>query len=207
MTKLRKQAAALLMLALGALAAAAPAAAQSEVPAGSRFLVELRDKLEARRVKPGKKFSARTLEALRAHDGRAIPAGAKLRGRVSHARDNELILRFEDIETPRGRVPLVATVVGVPGEKHVRAGAGKEGEISASSGRGKRAAIGAAVGAGAGAAIGASQGGGKGAAIGAGTGAAAGAVIGAASGGRDLRLEKGARLELQLDRPLHFRSR
>ena len=50
--------------------------------------------------------------------------------------------------------------------------------------------------------VGAQQGGGRGAAIGAGTGAVAGALIGTAAGGKDLVLENGARLELQLDRPL-----
>jgi hypothetical protein len=96
----------------------------------------------------------------------------------------------------------VARVIGVMNEKDVRKKAGDEGEIHASGGRGKTAAIGAAVGAGIGAAVGASQAGGKGAAIGAGTGAGAGALIGAAAGGKDLVLEKGTRIELELERPL-----
>jgi hypothetical protein len=32
-------------------------------------------------------------------------------------------------------------------------------------------------------------------------------VIGAASGGRDLDLHEGARIEVQLDRPVYFRPR
>ncbi len=185
-----------------ALAVAVAAAAQSEVPAGTRFLVELRDKLEAKKIKRGKEFEARTIEALRAGDGSYIPAGARLKGRVSSADDNKLLLRFEQIDTGRGKAPIVARVIGVMNEKDVRKKAGDEGEIHASGGRGKTAAIGAAVGAGIGAAVGASQAGGKGAAIGAGTGAGAGALIGAAAGGKDLVLEKGTRIELELDRPL-----
>ncbi len=178
-------------------------AQSSEVPAGTRFLVELRDKLEAKKNR-GKDFQAWTLEALRADDGSFIPAGAKLKGRMTSTQDNRMLLRFDRIETGREKLPVVATVLGVAGDRHVRSRAGEEGEIS-TGGRGKSAGIGAAVGAGVGAAVGATQGGGKGAAIGAGTGAAAGAVIGAASGGgHHLVLEKGTRVEVQLDRPLVF---
>lgn len=193
------------LVALACVLAMAPAAAaQSEVPAGTRFVVELRDKLEAKKIKRGKDFEARTLEALRASDGSIISAGAKLKGRVSSVEDNKVLLRFEQIETSRGRVPIVARVIGVMNEKDVSKKAGEEGEIKASGGRGRSAAIGAAVGAGIGAAVGATQAGQKGAAIGAGTGAAAGALIGAAAGGKDLVLEKGTRLEVELDRPLVF---
>lgn len=176
--------------------------AQGEVGAGTRFLVELRDDLKATKVREGKKFEARTLEGLRLDDGSVIAAGAKLKGRVSHVKDNELLLRFETIETRRGKSPIIARVTRVVGEKNVEENAGDEGEIRASGGRGKRAAIGAAIGGGVGAAIGAAKAGGKGAAIGAGAGAGTGAVVGAASGGRDLELREGARLELMLERPL-----
>jgi hypothetical protein len=191
----------------GLLACAAPAALAQEIPAGTRFAVELRDKLEAKHVKRGKEFNARTLEALHASDGSVIPAGAKVRGRVAYAKDNELVLDFFRIETRRGKLPISATVVSVPGEKDVKRKAGKEGEIKSEGGRGKSAGIGALVGAGVGAAVGASQGGGKGAAIGAGAGAAGGALIGAAAGGKDLVLRKGTELELELDRPLYYARR
>lgn len=179
--------------------------AQSEVPAGTRLLVELRDKLEPNKIKVGKKFEARTLEALRSTDGSYIEAGAKLKGRVSHVDGSRVHLRFEKIDTRRGWVPIVATVSGTVGERNLKVG--DEGEVKTSTGRGKSAAIGAAVGAGIGAAVGATQGGGKGAAIGAGVGAATGAVVGAASGGREPVIHEGARLELTLDRPLVFRAR
>jgi len=186
----------------------APAAsAQSEIPAGARFLVELRDNLDARKVRAGKKFEARTLEPIQATDGNSIPTWAKLKGEVSYVRDNKMILRFERIATPSGEIPLVATVAGVVGEKDVKEKASEEGEIKASGHRGRDAAIGAVVLGGIGAAVGASQAGAKGAEIGAGAGGATGAVIGAVAGGRDLVLHKGTRTELQLDRPLMFRTR
>ncbi len=179
----------------------------SEIPAGTRFMVELRDTLEAKKIKKGKKFEAKTLEALSSRDGSLIPAGAKIKGRVSSVRDNEMTLRFEEIDTGRGKVPLIASVAGVSGEKDVKADVGKEGEIRASGGRGKSAVIGSAVGAALGGVVGATKGGGKDAALGAGIGAAAGAGVGAAAGGRDLELSKGTRLDLVLDRPLAFKRK
>ncbi len=183
---------------------AGKAAAPSEAPAGTRFLVELRDKLEAHKAKNGKKFDARTLEALKAADGRVIPAGAKLKGRVAYSENNRMVLRFEEIQTPGGKEPLVALVTGVVGERHVRVDDGREGEIRADSSRGRDAALGALVVGGIGAAAGATRGGAKAGAIGGASGAAAGAALGAAGGGRELVLQKGARIELQLQRPLTF---
>jgi hypothetical protein len=205
-TRLRKRTAPLAVLAC-ALSWTAAAGAQSEIPAGTRFLVELHDRLEARRVKPGKKFEVRTVEAMQATDGNIIPAWTKIRGRVSYVEHNKMILRLEQIEAPRGKVPIVATVIDVPGEKGVKEQAGAEGEIKASGHRGRNAAIGAVVLGGVGAAVGAKEAGAGGAAIGAGAGAATGAAIGAASGGKDLDLREGTRIEFQLDRPLVFRAR
>jgi hypothetical protein len=182
-------------------------AQNSEIPPGTRFMVELRDTLESKKIKKGKKFEAKTLEALRAEDGSTIPAGAKVKGRVSSVRDNEMTLRFEEIDTGHGKVPLIASVAGVSGDKDVKAEVGREGEIKTSGGRGRSAAIGGAVGAALGGAVGAARGGGKDAAIGAGVGGAAGAGVGAAAGGRDLELQKGLRLDLVLDRPLSFRPK
>jgi hypothetical protein len=201
--------AALCGLTLAALVLSAPRTsfAATEVKAGTRFLVELRNKLDAKKVKVGKKFEVRTLEAIQAEDGSYIPAGAKLKGRVSYVEVNKLSLRFERIETGREKLPVVAHVVGVVGEKGVKKEAGKEGEVEASKGRARGAVTGAAIGAGVGAGVGAATGGGKGAGIGAGVGAAAGGVIGALTGTRDLVLDKGSRLEIELDRPLLLQAR
>lgn len=179
----------------------------SEIPAGTKFMVELRDKLDAKKIKVGKKFKAETLEALKASDGSYIPAGAKVKGHVSFVEYNKMVLRFERIESKVGKMPMVASVAGVMGEKGVQKEAGSEGEIKASKSRGRATITGAAVGAGVGAAAGASTGGKKGAAIGTGVGAAAGGVIGAIVGTTDLVLQKGTRIELELDRPLVFQPR
>jgi hypothetical protein len=198
----------LLVLSLIALGSGSALALQnSEVPAGTRFMVELRDKLEAKNVKKGKKFEVRTLEALTANDGSQIPAGAKIKGRVTSVSNHEMVLRFEEIDTKNGKSPIIASVAGVTGEKDVKAKVGKEGEISSSGGRGKSAAIGSAVGAAIGAGVGAARGGAANTAIGAGIGAGAGAGVGAAAGGRDLELTKGTRLDVVLDRPLSFKPK
>ncbi len=208
-TRARLSRCAAAMLALACALGLAPAArAQSEVPAGTRFLVELRDKLDADKVRVGKGFEARTVEPIQASDGTTIPAWTKLKGEVSYVRDNQMILRFNRIEPFGRKMPLVATVTGVVGEKDVKNRAGSEGEIKSQGHRGRDAAIGAVVLGGIGAAVGATQGGTKGAAIGAGAGGATGAVIGAAAGGgKRLVLYQGTRIELQLDRPLEFRAR
>src|SRR5262245_22235407 len=77
-------------------------AGDREIPQGTRFMVELRDKLEARKAKPGKKFDAITLQALETTDGTVVPAGSKLKGQVSYVEDNKMVLRFEQIETQYG---------------------------------------------------------------------------------------------------------
>jgi hypothetical protein len=128
---------------------AIPASADHrELAQGTRFMVELRDKLEAKKAKPGKKFEAITLQALETTDGTVVPAGSKLKGKVSYAEDNKMVLRFERIETRHGKFPIVASVVSVVGERDVKDKVGPEGEIKAEGGRGKGAAIGAIVGGG-----------------------------------------------------------
>jgi hypothetical protein len=199
----KREAKALLLVALcgWVLPAGLQAQALPLVPAGTRFLVELRTKLDANEIQRGKKFEARTLEPIATADGRLIPGGRRLEGRVSYVEGNHMLLRFEEIETGRGKQPIVATVTRVVGEHDVRARADREGEIETTSHRGRDAIIGAAIVGSAGAAIGATRSG-HDAAIGAAAGAGTGAMLGALQGGDDLVLDKGTRLELQLDRPL-----
>jgi hypothetical protein len=111
-----------------------------------------------------------------------------------------LLLAFDEIETRKGWVPLVATVVGVPGDRGVEQ-VGPEGEIERKGTGRRRMVEAAAIGAGVGAAAGAVTAGMKGAVI----GAVAGAGVGLGTSlltGRDLKLEDGQQLELRLDRPL-----
>jgi len=174
------------------------------IPEGTRFIVLLDDKLDTNKVERGKKFKAKLAEDLVAADGSVIPRGKKIKGHVSdvdrglHAR---LLLSFDQIETRRGWVPLLATVTGVPGEHAVKRETGAEGEIERRGVDKKRAITAAAIGAGVGAVTGTVAGGSKGAIIGAAVGAGAGLGAGVLTD-RDLKLEKGTQLELRLDRPL-----
>ena len=190
----------------------APALAQgtasASVPNGTRFLVRLEGKLNTRKDKVGKKFKAKTLEALQTPDGTIVPPGADVRGHVSGIEPASLTgrarlwLSWDEIRTRSGKLPLIASVASVPGEHSVRAGDSKEGEIEARTSMGQREAEAAAIGAAIGAASGAAAKGGKGAAVGAAVGAAAGFLVSSGMG-QELELQKGTKIELQLDRPLY----
>jgi hypothetical protein len=182
------------------------------VPNGTHFLVRLEDSLSTKKHKAGKKFKAKTLDPLETRDGRIVPPGAEIRGHVSRVEPASLTgrarlwLSFDEIKTSSGKLPLVANVVSVPGEHSVRPGPSREGEIEARTSKGAQEAQAAAIGAGIGAVVGATAKGGKGAAIGAAIGGLGGFLI--ASGmGQELELQKGTKLELELERPLYLASR
>lgn len=179
------------------------------VDQGTRFLVRLESKLSTRKDKLGKKFKVKTAEPLTAADGTVLRSGTEIRGHVSRIEPAgatgraRLWLTFDEIKAPAGKLPIVASVASVPGEHSVRTGDSKEGEIEARTSKGSQEIQAAAVGAAIGAAAGAVAKGGKGALIGAAVGAAAGFLV--ASGmGQELELQKGAKIELQLDRPLYI---
>lgn len=179
------------------------------VPNGTRFLVRLEDSLETKKHKQGKKFEVKTMEPLLTVDGTVIPPGAEIKGhlsRVERAADvgrARLWLSFDEIKLKKGKLPIVAMVAGVPGEHGVRAES-KEGEIEARTSKGQGELRAAAMGAAIGAAAGAVAKGGKGSAVGAAIGAAAAFLV-ATGMGQELKLEKGTKLELELDRPLYIK--
>ena len=169
------------------------------IPDGTKFLIRLEDKLDAARVQPGRRFKAKLLEDLVGPDETRILRDSRIKGHISSVGNGfhpRLLLSFDEIETERGWVPLIATLTDVPGERGLKV-PDEEGEIEREGNR-RREAESAGVGAGVGAVGGAAAGGGgKGAAI----GAAAGVVEGLFSD-RRLELLKGTTLELRLDRPL-----
>ncbi len=181
----------------------APTPLPNAIPEGQTFLIRLDDKLDTAKLKAGKRFSAKLAEDLQAPNGATIRRGAKIRGHVSsveqgiHAR---MLLSFDEIDTRHGKMPLIATVTGVPGEKAAKP-PDSEGEIEKRGMNKRREAEAIAVGAGIGATAGAAKGGGKGAGIGAGAGAAAGALAGFLTD-RNITLNKGTTLEVRLDHPL-----
>jgi hypothetical protein len=178
------------------------------VPNGTRFLIGLDEPVGTAKNKVNDKFKARTLEPLAADNGSVVAPGAEIRGHISriepagltgHAR---LWLTFDDIKTPAGWRPVIATVISVPGDFSVKQEESKEGEIEGPSSNPHREAEAAAAGAALGATVGSKTGGAKGAAMGAATGAAAGFL--ASSGvGQELDLVKGTKVEIELTRPLY----
>ncbi len=186
----------------------APPAPANAVPQGTIFLIQLADRLDTRAVKAGDHFHARLAESLVTANGLTIDAGKKIKGHISAVEpglNTRLLLSFDEIETARGWVPLIATVTGVPGEHGLKQ-IGEEGEIGRKGMSKEQIAEAVIVGAGEGAAEGARSGGKRGAATGAGSGAANGAFS-ALESGHDLVLDKGTALEVRLDRNLAVRSR
>ena len=86
------------------------------VAPGTRFLIALSDSLSTRNDKAGRKFKARTLEAIVTPGGWSVPAGALVRGHIEKTEPAgqmgraRLWLAFDTIDTPSGRMSLVADV-------------------------------------------------------------------------------------------------
>jgi hypothetical protein len=188
--------------------AALPATADS-VQNGTHFLVRLDQEMNTGKDKVNKKFEVKTIEPLETSKGYVLPAGARIHGHISRIEPGGLTgrarlwLTFDDIDTSRGKLPIVAEVSSVPGDFSVRTGESKEGEIEARTSKGTQVLEATMAGAAMGTAAGASAHSGKAAAAGAAAGGVAGFL--ASSGlGQELDLPKGTKLELVLDRPLYL---
>jgi hypothetical protein len=181
------------------------------VSPSTRFLVRLDDALSTKEAQAGAKFKAHTLEPLSTPDGLVLRAGAEVRGHVDkverahEAGRARMWLTFDDVRTPNGWLPLVATVMDVPGVHSVRVVYEREGEIENRTSKREEQAEAAAAGAFVGAAAGVAAHNGKDAAIGAAAGAMTAFML--SSGlGQDVVLDKNTKLELILDRPLYLRN-
>jgi hypothetical protein len=178
------------------------------VPQGTSCLIQITDRLDTHTARAGDPFQARLAEPVTTADGQTIESGSKIHGHVSAVEpglQRRLVLSFDEIQTPRGWVPLIATVTGVPGE-HGLSRIGDEGEIGRKGMTKEQIAEAVVVGAGEGAMAGEKNGGKRGAAAGAGEGAANGALT-AFETGHDLVLEKGTALEIRLGRNLTIPAR
>lgn len=180
------------------------------IPQGTRFILKLQDPLDTHNLEAGQHFQAALAQDLVTPSGATIPSGALVRAHVATFERGytgaRMMLAMDDIETPQGWVPLIATFTGVPGDPSIKS-TGQEGEITQKGPDKKRIITNAAIGAGVGAATGAVAGGSKGAVAGAITGAGLGTATGFLTKGSDLKLDKGANLEVRLDRDLPVPSR
>jgi hypothetical protein len=179
------------------------------VAPGTKFLVRLEDELDTKEIRENRRFKVKTLEPLEAGSGIYLPSGAEIHGHVSrvepagvagHAR---IWLTFDEIRTKFGKLPIVAEVVGVPGDHSVKSGSTPEGLIEGRTSTQHDAAQAAAAGAAIGAVKGVKDKDKKEAAEGAATGAIA-AYLMESGRGHELDLPKGAKLELELERALYL---
>ena len=180
------------------------------VSPSTRFLVGLDDAISTKEAKAGTQFKAHTLDPLSTPDGLVLRSGAEIRGHVDkverahEAGRARIWLTFDDIRTPEGWLPIVATVSDVPGVHSVRVVYEREGAIENRTNKHQEEAEAAAAGAFVGAAPGVAARNGKDAAIGAAAGAVTAFMVSAGLG-QDFTLEKNTKLELILDHPLYLR--
>ncbi|HSY57913.1 MAG TPA: hypothetical protein VK795_00055 [Terriglobales bacterium] len=194
------------------LPAEAPGHAETRppVPQGTRLLVGLQNTLGSKEDKRGKKFVATTLEPVTTAEGTVIPAGVQIRGHIDKVQSAgtmgraRMWLTFDEIGTPRGWRPLVAQLIDAPGVHSIHVLYDHEGEIQAASSKRQQAMEAAAAGALVGAATGGVASGKEKEAAMAAAMAAATAYMAASGLGQELTLEKGMKLELVIERPLHL---
>lgn len=176
---------------------------------GTRFLVALEDDLGTKGMPEKTKFKVKTLEPLEAGSGIYLPSGAEIEGHVSHVESAgttghaRIWLTFDEIHTKFGRLPIVAEVVSVPGEHSVKNKPSQEGLIEGRSSSREDAAQAAAAGAALGAVKGVKDKDKKEAAEGAALGAITAYLV-ESGRGHELDLQKGVKLELELERALYL---
>ncbi len=184
------------------------------VPAGTVFPVVLNTYLNTRNTQAGDPFYADTTYPIWIQQRLVIPRGSIVKGVVTQVErpgtfrgKGRMAIKFETILLPNGvERELIADFHGIhgPGAEKID----RKTETVEQGGSGNAGSdLGTVVGtAGQGAMIGgiASRGGAKGAGIGAGAGAATGVAIVLLSRERNLVLEPGTQLDLQLSQPLRF---
>jgi hypothetical protein len=179
------------------------------VTPGTQFLVRLEDELSTKVMRENEKFKVRTLEPLQAGSGIYLPAGAEIRGHVSRvepagvAGRAKIWLTFDEIRTKFGKLPIVADVIGVPGDHSIKPGPSQEGVIEGRTSKERDAAQAAAAGAALGAVKGVKDKDKKEAMEGAAMGAITAFLV-ESGRGHDINLPKGAKLELELERALYL---
>src|SRR5215470_16143232 len=155
------------------------------------------------------RFRVRTLEPLEAGSGIYLPAGAQITGHVSRvdpagvAGRAKIWLVFDEIRAKFGWLPIVADVVGVPGDHSIKMTPEKEGMLESKTSTQQSAGAAAAEGAGKGAIRGIKDKNAKEAAEYAAVGALQAYLI-ESGRGHEMNLPKGSKLELELERALYL---
>jgi hypothetical protein len=164
------------------------------VPAGTPVMVSLGTELSTETTSEGTTFSGTLFEPIRTNSAAIIPAGSRIRGRVSHIQrpgdgeDAEMTLVLTRIEA--GDTHSVETVP----LRMEATGATEEGLEKVAAGTVAGGVIGAVIG------------GKKGAGIGAGVGAGAGTIIAIVTKDDHLRLGEGQKMQFTLSEPVMTES-
>ena len=188
----------------------------SYAPAGLVIPLSLQTAISTQVAKPGDLIEAQISSPMQLGDGSSIPAGSTVMGTITDSeagkrlsRSGSLTIKFNRLRTPDGvETPITGHLVGGIGKYTDQDGGAIRGEgwkaklgqtaIRGGAGAGLGAALGTAVGAIAGRS-----------GYGAGTGAWSGAAIGGGIGagdmllrkGRDVTIQSGTQMQLQLDAP------
>jgi hypothetical protein len=179
------------------------------VAPGAKFLVRLDDDLSTKGMEENHRFRMTTLEPLDAGDGIYLPAGAEIEGHVTRAESAgmagraKLFLTFDYIRTSFGKLPIVAEVSSIPGDHSVKSESTKEGLIEGRSSTQQDAAEAAALAAAMAAAKGIKDKDKKEAAEAAAMAAFA-AYLAESGRGHEINLQKGVKMELELERALYL---
>ena len=189
-------------------ATAPPAAVKPTltIPVGTQIPLTLKQAISTKTAKDGDPVYAEVAFPYVVDERIVIPAGTYIQGKIEHVQRGghvkgraEVLIHFTSMIYPNGyTVMLGGSVENTPGAEKTSM-KDSEGTIKEDSDAGKKAkeAAGAAT---TGAVIGAIANGAKGAGIGAGIGGAAGVAVGMLSRGADVRIERGASIEMEIQR-------
>ncbi len=188
------------------------------IPAGMTIPVVLKTSISTQAARAGDMVEAQINQPLNLGEA-TIPPGAIVTGMITQAdagrrlqRSGDLVIKFTSIRMPDGaETPISAHIAGGIG-KYKQQGSDESGAVKGEGWGTKvgqfalRSAVGAGSGAALGTAIGAIAGHGRGAGRGAWSGAAIGGGLGAADDlllrkGKDVTIQSGQVLQLQLDAP------
>jgi hypothetical protein len=194
----------LLVLLAPSISQASPEAA---IPEGTRLTLQLNKTLSTRSNREGDSFTAVVTTPVNLGDRMIIPKGTVVNCNISRIvrpgrfqGKAQMNFLFQSIDIPgHRRIPIVATLVKVDPEGNI--GVHSEGSIEGDSSTTKTAGkilTPTVIGGG----IGVIAGGGRGAGIGAGVGAIIGLASVYSSGGKELEIQRGSMLDIELNRPL-----
>lgn len=90
-----------------------------QIPAGTALPVMLNSTLDAKKVTPGRKISARVMQEVRLPDGASIPAGARATGHVlqvtgaTGTSGSRLVVKFDQLNSRGQTLPLIMSLRAV----------------------------------------------------------------------------------------------